>query len=59
MKVLTTNSFGRSVSIVCNQITMVEEQPDKNSSWIYTADGKTIAVDMPYLEVVGFLKSID
>lgn len=59
MKVLTTNSFGRSVSIVCNQITMVEEQPDKNSSWIYTADGKTIPVDMNYLEVVGFLKSID
>jgi len=57
MKVLTTNSFDRPVSIVCNQITMVEEQPD--GSWIYTVDGKTIPVDMPYLEVVGFLKSID
>jgi hypothetical protein len=59
MKILTTNSLGKSVSIVCNQITMVEEQTDKNSSYIYTVDGKTIPVDMHYLEVVGFLKSFD
>lgn len=59
MKVLTANSFGRSVSIVCNQIVRVEEHGDSYRSWVFTADGQSVAIDMPYLEVVGFLKSID
>lgn len=59
MKVLTANSFGRSVSIVCNQIVRVEERSDPNCSCIFTADGQSVVVDMPYLEVVGFLKSFD
>jgi hypothetical protein len=59
MKVLTTTTIGRSVSIVCNQIVRVEEHGDSHRSWIFTTDGQSVVVDMPYLEVVGFLKSID
>lgn len=59
MKVLTTTTISRSVSIVCNQIVRVEEPSDPNCSWIFTADGQSVVVDMPYLEVVGFLKSVD
>ena len=59
MKILTTTTFGRSVSIVCNQIARVEEHPDPNSSWIYTTGGHSMVVETPYLEVVGLLKSFD
>lgn len=59
MKVLTANNFGRSVSFVCNQITRVGENTETNGSWIFTADGQSVAIDMPYLEVVGFLKGSD
>lgn len=59
MKVLTTGSFGRSVSFVCNQITKVQENTETNGSWIFTSDGHSVAVDMHYLEVIGFLKGLD
>jgi hypothetical protein len=61
MKVLTTTSNGRPMSFVCNNISRVEESFDEeNKTMVYSGnDMLGILVDMSYLEVVGFLKSVE
>jgi len=61
MKILTATTVGKSISLNCAAITRVEESlvhPDKCVIFTHN-EVYGIVVDMPYLEVVGFLKAID
>ena len=60
MKILTTTTFGRPVSFNCDLISRVEEHvADGQRSWIYNGNEMVgTVVDMPYLEVVGYLKGV-
>jgi hypothetical protein len=61
MKILTTTTFGRPVSFNCALISRVEEYiSDNQKTYIYNGNEMIgTIVDMPYLEVVGFLKAIE
>jgi hypothetical protein len=61
MKVLTTTTFDRPISFNCDNISRVEEYSNDNKKTMIYGGNEMIGtiVDMPYLEVVGFLKSID
>ena len=56
MKILTTRTErGDSVSFNCDQIMYVIEDGDKCR--VVMAAGDLLTVEMPYLEVIGFLKA--
>jgi hypothetical protein len=61
MKILTASAGNKSVSFNCNAISRVEETLAYNDKCIVYMHNEIqgVMVDMPYLEVVGFLKAIE
>ena len=61
MKILTTTMTGKSVSFNCSAITRVEESLVYPEKCVIFTNNEVygMVVDMPYLEVVGYLKAID
>lgn len=60
MEFLSTTSFGRSISFNCHAISRVEEHLSDSEKCLIFNLNDTIGtiVDMPYLEVVGYLKGV-
>lgn len=58
MRLLTSQTErGRGVTINCEHVMYVLEHSEADKSVVVMAAGELLTIDMPYIEVVGFMKA--